>query len=98
MAQLSYMTHDTGNRLPAVLACLALTIPVMTTTVIAAAAPRRIVTNTAKATWSVTGSLHDARSRFTSTLLPDGRVLVVGGTSNVAIVQSAEIFNPRSRT
>src|SRR5713226_3099259 len=40
-------------------------------------------------TWTLTGSLHVARAYFTSTLLPSGQVLVVGGGGT-----SAELYNP----
>jgi hypothetical protein len=53
--------------------------------------------------WSSTGSLNDARAYHTATLLPDGRVLVVGGhmrealpdgsTETVAL-DSAEVYEP----
>jgi hypothetical protein len=47
--------------------------------------------------WSVVGSLALARFLHTATLLPDGRVLVVGGrvfTPSFAALASAEIFDP----
>ena len=55
-------------------------------------------------TWTLTGALHQARARPTATLLPDGRVLVTGGTTNVVRndsgdpLASAEIYNPRAGT
>ncbi len=45
--------------------------------------------------WEATGSLNVARMGHTATLLPDGRVLAVGGTEDVA--RSAEIYDPASR-
>ena len=48
----------------------------------------------ATGTWSDTGSLHTVRRRHTATLLPDGRVLVAGGTSNGSWLTSTEIYNP----
>ncbi|NOZ06067.1 MAG: hypothetical protein GXP41_06905, partial [Chloroflexi bacterium] len=44
-------------------------------------------------TWSATGSLHNARRFHTATLLPDGRVLVSGGTGGSPL-DSAERFDP----
>jgi Galactose oxidase, central domain/Kelch motif len=46
-------------------------------------------------TWAVTGSLNNARFWHTSTLLPNGKVLVAGGnsTDNVAFA-SAELYDP----
>ena len=41
--------------------------------------------------WSATGSLVDARSSHTATLLPSGKVLVVGGGGPLA---SAELYDP----
>ncbi len=49
----------------------------------------------ATATWSATGSLVTARSYHTATLLPNGKVLVVGGFGALA---SAELYNPASGT
>jgi hypothetical protein len=50
----------------------------------------------ASGTWTTTGGLTDARSRFTATLLNDGRVLVTGrlagGTGT--LTNSAEIYDP----
>ncbi len=48
-------------------------------------------------TWTVTGSMSRERSLHTATLLPDGRVLVVGGdsTRNASL---AELYDPRTGT
>lgn len=52
--------------------------------------------------FSVTGSMKAARVLPTSTLLPDGRVLIAGGCAGVAIgphltaLSSAEIYDPKS--
>jgi len=50
--------------------------------------------------WSTTGSLNDARSCHTTTLLPDGRVLVVGGWDGypTPTFARAEIFDPSNGT
>ena len=49
--------------------------------------------------WSLTGSLATNRALHTASLLPDGRVLVVGGIdNNRRELASAEIWNPRSGT
>ena len=55
-------------------------------------------------TFTVTGSLHDARVAHTATLLPDGRVLVVGGGQGPDLidgfnaVSGAELFDPATST
>src|SRR5690606_4494976 len=42
------------------------------------------------------GSLEEARALHTATLLPDGRVLVVGGVDLIDIRASAELWDPAS--
>jgi hypothetical protein len=51
-------------------------------------------------TFSLTGSMHTARSGATATLLPDGRVLIAGGVPGpaTAAVSSAEIYDPTTGT
>lgn len=54
-------------------------------------------------TWSSAGSLAQGRSGHTATLLPDGRVVIVGGESISAsgsadLTASSEIFDPRTGT
>jgi len=44
--------------------------------------------------WSAAGALQSGRSRHTATLLPDGRVLVLGGLGCTGILDSAEAFDP----
>lgn len=41
--------------------------------------------------------MHDARTAFTATPLPDGTVLIVGGQDGVVAHRSAEVFDPISR-
>src|SRR5207247_11109408 len=40
-----------------------------------------------------TGSLHNARTSHTATLLLDGRVLVAGGVDSTSYLASAEIYD-----
>jgi len=52
-------------------------------------------------TWRATGRLHTARAHGTATLLPDGRVLVAGGSAGSrnqlgAAFASAEVYDPRA--
>jgi N-acetylneuraminic acid mutarotase len=47
--------------------------------------------------WSATGSLTTARGQHTATLLPNGTVLVVGGTNSGALA-SAELYDPATGT
>jgi N-acetylneuraminic acid mutarotase len=50
-------------------------------------------------TWSATGSLATARSLHSATLLENGRVLVVGGTSDGSSgLPTTEIYNPDTGT
>ncbi len=44
--------------------------------------------------WSYTGSLNTPRERHTATLLPDGKVLVAGGSSGAESLDSAELYDP----
>jgi hypothetical protein len=53
--------------------------------------------------WTVTESMHAARAYHTATLLPDGKVLVAGGSGTLpsgapGLVASAELFDPGSGT
>ena len=48
--------------------------------------------------WEYTGSLNTARFHHTATLLPDGRVLVVGGESGHDPLASAELYDPATGT
>ena len=48
--------------------------------------------------WNFTGGLNEARDNHTATLLPDGKVLVAGGSNGQGVVGSAEIYDPESGT
>ncbi len=45
-------------------------------------------------TWRSTGAMTTARRGHTATLLPNGKVLVIGGTDGAAALKSAEIYDP----
>jgi len=49
-------------------------------------------------TWTVTGSMITTRAEFTATLLPNGKVLVAGGTASnnneSEVLASAELYDP----
>ncbi len=47
-------------------------------------------------TFSPTGSMAKARYWHTATLLPDGRVLIVGGVEQTLQLPSAELYDPKS--
>lgn len=50
--------------------------------------------------WTTTGPLHEARYNHTATLLPSGKVLVVGGqvTNTFLVTASAELYDPVAGT
>jgi Galactose oxidase, central domain/Kelch motif len=50
------------------------------------------------ATWTDTGRLNTAHSGHTATLLPSGKVLVVGGESGEFVLDTAELYDPASGT
>ena len=45
-------------------------------------------------TWTTTGALSSARYNHTATLLPNGRVLIVGGQTAQVVFDNAEIYDP----
>src|SRR6185503_119156 len=59
----------------------------------ATAEPSASVSPPKAASWTATGNMIEARSAYTATLLPDGRVLVTGGDT-----ASAELYDPASGT
>jgi hypothetical protein len=48
--------------------------------------------------WTPTGSLNGARYLHTATLLPSGKVLVVGGTDGFTSLSTAELYDPATGT
>jgi N-acetylneuraminic acid mutarotase len=83
----------TANRKVALLARLA----VLTAFAAAAAASIAACGNDGSP-WSLTGSLTTARAGHTATLLPSGKVLVVGGNDGYGAVTSAELYDPSAGT
>ena len=49
-------------------------------------------------TWTNTSSLNTPRSGYTATLLPNGKVLVTGGSNADGILASAELYDPSTGT
>jgi len=47
--------------------------------------------------WSSTGNLNTARELHTATLLPDGKILVAGGTDAYHSSNSAEVYDPATQ-
>jgi N-acetylneuraminic acid mutarotase len=52
----------------------------------------------ASGTWSSTGNMRSARDGHTATLLPNGKVLIAGGTNNGVALASAELYSPMAGT
>ena len=46
----------------------------------------------------MTGDMGERRGSYTATLLPDGKVLVVGGSRNGDGLSSAELYEPKTGT
>ena len=49
-------------------------------------------------TWSSASTMGIGRGYHTATLLPNGKVLVVGGSQTLRILASAQLYDPRTRT
>jgi sugar lactone lactonase YvrE len=45
-------------------------------------------------TWTLTGTMANARNSHTATLLPNGKVLVAGGAGTSGVLSSVELFDP----
>jgi uncharacterized protein (TIGR03437 family) len=45
-------------------------------------------------TFTATGNMTTARQSHTATLLPDGRVLIVGGSGGTGVLGNAEVYDP----
>jgi hypothetical protein len=56
--------------------------------------PIAMATAQTPGTWTATASMNVARQAPTATLLPDGKVLVAGGTNGIAPLSSAELYDP----
>ncbi|CAF4298748.1 unnamed protein product, partial [Adineta steineri] len=47
--------------------------------------------------WTTTDSMKNARWAHTATVLTNGKVLVAGGTSNIGVLNNAELYDPSVR-
>jgi N-acetylneuraminic acid mutarotase len=54
--------------------------------------------DSASGSWAATGSLATGRQAHTATLLPNGEVVVAGGSKLSSALASAELYNPASGT
>jgi hypothetical protein len=64
---------------------------------VAGGTPATVLYDSTSDTWAGTGSMIPVRFDFTSTLLPDGKVLAVGGSRGVfpnLALTSAELYDP----
>jgi len=58
-----------------------------------------MLTSTLSFAWTPTGSMHTARASHTATLLPNGLVLVSGGTGDANVpLATSELYNSASGT
>jgi len=59
---------------------------------------RATIPLTLNPSWTLTGDLNTARNHHTATLLPNGKVLVVGGRDGSSILHSAQLYDPATGT
>ncbi len=59
--------------------------------------PSGEIYNPATGTFTVTGGLNALRVAYASALLPDGRVLIAGGYDETTALDTAEVFDPKTR-
>src|SRR5207249_2489583 len=52
----------------------------------------------ATGTWTTTGPLNTQRAHHAGILLPNGKVLVAGGSGTTNVISSAELYDPATRT
>ena len=71
---------------------------ILITLLLSSVAPRAVQAVPAVSTWIEVGSLGTGRIEHTSTLLPDGKVLVAGGINTDTILASAELYDPATGT
>jgi len=55
---------------------------------------RTVSAQAAARSWSYTGDLNTSRYLHTANLLPDGTVLVAGGSNATGVLVSAELYDP----
>src|SRR5207245_4264477 len=60
--------------------------------------PTSTPTPAASPSWTFTGNLNTGRQFHTTTLLPNGKVLVAGGNGNNGTLKSAELYDPVTGT